>query len=132
LTSHSSNNPTTAEFSQIQTTGGVSGAWEVAEIGVDHPGNSPANLYVTVEDTAGRSASVLHPDGTNAVLDNEWRPWAVDLNEIVSAGVNLRAIRTMAVGVGDPANPQVDGTGMVLVDDIRIMQGAPEEPNDVP
>jgi len=131
LTSHSSNNPTTAEFSQIQTTGGVSGGWEMAEIGVDHPGNSPASLYVTVEDTAGRSASVLHPDGTGAVLDNEWRPWAVDLSEFLSAGVNLRAIRTMAVGVGDPANPQPDGAGMVLIDDIRIMQGAPEEPNDV-
>ncbi len=131
LTSHSSNNPTTAEFSQIQTTGGVSGGWEMAEIGVDHPGNSPASLYVTVEDTAGRSASVLHPDGTGAVLDNEWRPWAVDLSEFLSAGVNLRVIRTMAIGVGDPANPQPDGTGMVLIDDIRIMQGAPEEPNDV-
>ena len=132
LTSHSPNNPTTAEFSQIQTSGGVSGAWEVTDIGVDHPGNSPANLYVTVEDTAGRSASVLHPDGTDAVLSAEWRSWAVDLSEFVSAGVNLQAVRTVALGMGDPTNPQADGAGMVLIDDIRVMEGAPEEPNDVP
>jgi hypothetical protein len=131
VTSHSSGIPTTAEFSGVEITG-ASGAWTFSEIGVDHFLNSAANLYVTVEDTAGRSSSVLHPDGTDAVLSAEWRPWVVDLNEFVSAGVNLRAIKTMAIGVGDPANPQPDGTGMLLIDDIRVMQGVPEEPNDVP
>ncbi len=130
VTSHNTSMATTAEFSGIEITG-ASGAWTFSEIGVDHLLNSAANLYVTVTDTAGRSASVLHPDGTDAVLSSEWRPWALDLSEFVSAGVNLQAVRTMAIGVGDPANPQPDGTGMVLIDDIRIMQGAPEEPNDV-
>ncbi len=131
VTSHSSGNPTTAEFSGVEITG-ASGVWTFSEIGVDHFLNSAANLYVTVEDTAGRSGSVLHPDGTDAVLSTEWRPWVVDLSEFVSAGVDLRTIRTMAIGVGAPANPQPDGSGMLLIDDIRIMQGAPEEPNDVP
>ena len=131
LTSHSSGNPTTAQFSQIQTTGSVSGAWEVAEIGVDHPGNSPANVYVTLEDTAGRSATVTHPDGTAAVLNEEWRPWAISISEFGADGVNLQAIRTMSVGVGDPTNPQPDGAGLMLFDDFRIMQGVPAEPNAV-
>jgi len=131
LTSHSASNPTTAEFAQIQTTGSVSGAWEVAEIGVDHPGNSPASLYVTVEDTSGRSGSVIHPDGTAAVLNYAWQSWPVGLSEFLSAGVNLQAIKTMAIGVGDPTNPQPDGAGVVLIDDIRIMQGVPVEPNEV-
>jgi len=130
VTSHSSGNPTTAEFSGVEITG-ASGPWTFSEIGVDHLLNSAANLYVTVEDTAGRSGTVIHPDGTAAVLTAEWRAWPVDLSEFVSAGVNLQAVKTMALGVGDPTNPQPDGSGMVLIDDIRIMQGVPEEPNDV-
>jgi len=130
VTSHNSGTATTAEFSGIEITG-ASGSWTFSEIGVDHLLNSPASLYVTVEDTAGRSGSVIHPDGTAAVLNSAWQPWAVDLSEFLSAGVNLQAVKTMAIGVGDPTNPQPDGAGMVLVDDIRIMQGAPVEPNEV-
>jgi hypothetical protein len=131
LTSHSSGTPTTAQFSQIQTTGSVSGTWEVAEIGVDHPGNSPASLYVTLEDTAGQSATVPHPDGNAATLNGQWQPWAISIAEFGSAGVNLQAIQTMSVGVGDPMNPQPDTAGLMLLDDLRIMQGLPEEPNAV-
>ena len=33
---------TTAQFSNVTATGGATGAWQVADIGIDHPGNDPA------------------------------------------------------------------------------------------
>jgi hypothetical protein len=37
----------------------------------------------------------------------------------------------MSVGAGDPMNPQPDGAGLVLIDDMQITQGVPAEPNEV-
>ena len=56
VTSHDVTKTTTAEFSATATTGGVTGEWQVAEIGVDpQPANSPDTLYVVVQDSAGKS-----------------------------------------------------------------------------
>ena len=128
LTSHSSGNATTAEFSSVEMTGGVSGQWQVAEIGVDHPGNSPDSLYIAAEDTGGSVAVVTHPD-PGAVLTSDWQRWTVDLDTV--AGVNLRSIKKMYIGVGDRDAPQPTGAGRMYIDDIRIMQGVPAEPNMV-
>ena len=54
LTSHAANVACTAVFSNIKTTGNVTGSWQQAEIGVDHPGNSAQGLYVGIEDSAGK------------------------------------------------------------------------------
>ena len=118
LTSHSAGVATTAEFSEIQTSGGVSGQWQVADIGVDHPGNSPDRLYIAVEDTSGAVAVVPHPDA-GAVLTSDWQRWSIDLDEI--AGVNLRAVKKMFIGVGDRDNPLPAGAGRLYIDDIRIL-----------
>jgi hypothetical protein len=61
-TSHNINVPTTAVFSNIITSGGVSGPWQVAEIGTEHPVNSRQSVYVTVEDSAGKAATITNPD----------------------------------------------------------------------
>ena len=128
LTSHSSGNATTAEFSNVELSGGVSGQWQVAEIGVDHPGNAPDSLYIAAEDTGGSVAVVTHPD-PEAVLTNEWQRWTIDLDTV--AGVNLRSIKKMYIGVGDRDAPQPAGAGRMYIDDIRITQGVPVEPNEV-
>jgi hypothetical protein len=129
LTSHSAGVATTAEYAAIQTSGGVSGQWQMAEIGADHPGNSANTLYVAVEDTAGAVGIVTHPDGGNAVLNGAWQQWPVDLDEL--AGVNLLSVRKMSVGIGDRENPQVDGGGQMLFDDFRLTQGVPVDPNAI-
>jgi hypothetical protein len=129
LTSHSAGVATTAEYAAIQTSGGASGQWQMAEIGVDHPGNSANTLYVAVEDTGGSVAIVTHPDGADAVLSGDWQQWPVDLDEF--AGVNLLSVKKMSVGIGDRANPQADGAGAMLFDDFRITQGVPVDPNAV-
>jgi regulation of enolase protein 1 (concanavalin A-like superfamily) len=129
VTSHTPGVATTAEFSGISTSGGVSGQWQMAEIGTDHPGNSANTLYVAVEDTAGSVSIVTHPDGTDAVLSGQWRQWPIALDEFT--GVNLTSVRKMSVGIGDRENPQVDGGGQMLFDDFRITQGVPVDPNAV-
>ena len=63
VTSHNAGATATAEFSGAATTGSVTGEWQVAEIGTDpEPANSPAPLYVIVQDSAGKSKVVTHPD----------------------------------------------------------------------
>jgi len=120
LTSHNVNAPTTASFSGITTTGTVSaGPWQVARIGADHPGNDQENLYVAVEDSAGKTAVVPNPDPA-AVLTTTWTEWKIPLTSFT--GVNLAKVKKVYVGAGDKANPQPDGTGKLYIDDIRVCQ----------
>jgi len=114
--------PAVAEFSNVATTGGVSGVWQVAEISGDHPANDRADFYVAAEDTAGRVATFPYPDG--AVV-NGWTEWKIPLSDLTAAGVNTSAIKKMYVGVGDRNTPTADGSGMVLIDDIRVTKPAP-------
>ncbi len=117
LTSHSAGNPAVAEFSGIQTTGGVSGAWQVAEIGdAPHPSNTAADVYVTLQDSLGRVATVSYPDGATAA---EWTQWDISLADF--AGINPAAVKKMSIGVGNPSAATPDGAGMILVDEIRII-----------
>ncbi|MCU0915989.1 MAG: hypothetical protein MUC88_15720 [Planctomycetes bacterium] len=118
LTSHNVNVPTTASFSGITTTGAVTaGPWQVARIGAEHPGNSPEELYVTVQDSAGKTATAVHPDPA-AVLTTAWTEWKIPLSSL--AGVNLAQVKKLSAGVGDRANPQPNGTGKLYLDDIRV------------
>jgi len=117
LTSHSAGNPAVAEFSGIQTTGGVSGAWQVAEIGdAPHPSNTAADVYVTLQDSLGRVATVSYPDGATAA---EWTQWDISLADF--AGINPAAVKKMSIGVGNPSAATPDGAGMILVDEIRVI-----------
>jgi hypothetical protein len=119
LTSHNPAAVTVAEFSDIKATGNVTGVWQVAEIGFDHPGNDPAPLYVALQDSAGRLAVVIHPD-IDAVLTAVWTEWRVPLSHF--AGVNLMTIKKMYIGVGDRKAPQAGGAGKLYFDDIRVVK----------
>jgi hypothetical protein len=109
---------TTAVFSNVQVVG-ATGPWQVAEIGVDHPGNDPATLYVTLTDSANRSATVPYDD-TSAVLTTEFAEWSIPLSRFTN--VNPKAIKKMVIGVGDRKNPQADGAGRLFIDDIRVVK----------
>jgi len=105
-----------AKFSDVSTTGGVTGAWQVVEIGVAQPSNTAAPLYVALADSANKTATVKHPDpaATNIAT---WTEWPIDLAQFT--GVNSRAIKKMIIGVGDKANPQ-PAAGSLYFDDIRL------------
>ena len=119
VTSHNPSATTTAVFSEVSSTSGVSGAWDVQAIGVAQPSNDPAPLYVTIQDSAGKSQTVSHSDPAATTLPT-WQPWPIPLSEFSSGGVNLARVKTMIIGVGDRAQPTPDGAGLLFIDDIGV------------
>jgi len=116
LTSHSAGVMASAKFSNVSTTGNVTGVWQVAAIGVAQPSNTAAPLYVTLTDSANKTATVKHsnPAATNIAT---WTEWNIDLSGLT--GVNPRSIKKMIIGVGDRLNPQ-PAAGKMYFDDIRL------------
>ncbi len=115
-TSHDAGIITGAQFSGVSTTGDVTGDWQVAEIGTEQPeGNSPASLYVTLEDDNGASVMITNPDAAITARPS-WQEWAIPYSDLAS--VNLSRVQTMVIGIGRRTNPSAGGTGTVYVDDI--------------
>jgi len=105
-----------AEFSDVVTAGGATGAWKVANVG-DNPGNDTAPLYVTLADSSGKSATVTHPDPA-AINATEYTEWNIPLTSF--AGVSPTGISTLRIGIGNRQNPTPGGTGRIYIDDIRV------------
>jgi hypothetical protein len=126
LTSHNASLGTSALFSNVSFTGNVTGAWQIAEIGVAQPatGNEADTLYVALEDTAGHVAVVENPDAY-ATVKSGWTEWLIPYGEL--GGVNLNSVRTMFIGVGDRDNPTSGGAGTVFIDDIGYGRPAAAE-----
>jgi hypothetical protein len=122
VTSHAAGVYRTFEFDNLKATG-ASGAWETKEIGLAR--NSPQPLYVIVEDSTGKQATVVDPNAA-AVNATTWTEWKIPLADL--AGVNLSKVKALYIGVGDKAHPAADGTGRVYIDDIRVARPAPAEP----
>jgi hypothetical protein len=109
-----------AEFSDVSTSGTVTGVWQVADIGVEQPaGNTPQSMYVALEDSTGTSKMVPH-DSPGATGLSGWNEWNIELTEF--APVNLSSIRKVYIGVGNRVTPSIGGTGDLFVDDIRLYQ----------
>ncbi len=104
----------TGQFSDVVTTGTVVGQWTVADVG-PNPANDPAGLYVVVEDKAGKSKMVAHPDPAATTL-SAWTQWRIAFSDLT--GINLAAVKKLTIGAGDKANPKAGGTGMLYIDDI--------------
>ncbi len=121
VTSHNGNPKiaTTGVFSDIKTTGGVSGSWQVADVGIAHPGNDPDTLYVALQDSAGKVAVVNDPDA-QAVLSATWTAWNIPTSSFT--GINLGAIKKMYIGVGNRNAPKASGHGKLFFDDIRVIK----------
>jgi len=118
VTSHNATTLTAAEFSNLSTTGNVTGAWQTAEIGAAQPkGNSAEPMYVTIKDSTGAGATVVHPDAA-FTLRPGWQDWTIPYSAL--AGVNLSRVKTMYIGVGNRKTPAAGGTGIVYVDDIAL------------
>jgi regulation of enolase protein 1 (concanavalin A-like superfamily) len=115
VTSHSTGAYSTAEFSNVTTTG--TGAWKDLSIGVDQWSNGAAPLYVTVEDKAGKSKTVTSADAA-ATTASAWTEWRIPLSDLT--GVNLAVVKKVTVGVGDKANPKAGAAGMLYIDDIQF------------
>jgi hypothetical protein len=116
--SHDAAVATGAEFSDVKTTGNVTGAWQIAEIGIAQPtGNSVEPVYVTVKDNSGKSKTVVSADAF-ATAQMGWQQWLIPLSEFSSAGVKTNAVKSIVVGVGNKTSPTKGGAGIVYIDDI--------------
>jgi len=78
--------------------------------------NGADRLYITIQDNAGQTATVAHPNPA-VVTDVNWIEWVVPVKEI--QGVNLASVKKMTIGIGDPINPKLT-MGTMFIDDIRI------------
>ena len=120
VTSHDSAATTIAQLSGAATTGGVTGSWKEAWIGDDPDRtNSAAGLYAVVEDSAGKSVVVTHPDPA-AVNLAAWTQWKIPLSSLT--GVNLAKVKKLYIGVGDRKNPAKGGAGRLYLDDIQVIK----------
>jgi hypothetical protein len=118
VTSHDAAEVCGAKFSNVSTTGNVTGTWQVAEIGTQQvQGNEPATFYVKVEDISGGSKLVTSPD-TGMIATGVWERWDVPFSSLT--GVNLKAVKSISLGVGNPLSPQPGSSGKIFIDDIRL------------
>ena len=106
-----------ADFSQIKTSGNVTGQWQTADIGVAQPTNSPDQLYVVVQDAAGKSKTIVHPDA-QATCTNQWTEWRIALADFT--GVNMGSVKKMVIGVGKRNQTPAFGLGKIFIDDIQF------------
>jgi len=88
------------------------------------PANVAESMYVAVSNATGPTAVVYH-DNPDAALIEDWTEWNIDLEEFSNAGVSLTNVDSIAIGFGNRNNPQVGGSGMVFIDDIRLYRPPP-------
>jgi hypothetical protein len=113
--SHATDVYTVAEFTDIATTGAVSGDWTAEAVGVEQPVNNPESMYVKVTDSTNQSATVVHENAA-ATQMGTWTQWDISLNAL--NGLNLSNIKSLTIGVGDGSS--AGGTGLIYVDEIRL------------
>jgi hypothetical protein len=113
--SHDATLTTTATFSNVSTTGTVTGSWQVATIGMAMPTNGAAPLYLTVTDKAGKAKTVVNANPSAAATPS-WTEWRIPLSSLT--GISLTTIKEVTLGVGDKTNPKAGAAGMLYFDDI--------------
>jgi len=79
--------------------------------------NGAEPLYVSLQDSAGKTATVVHSN-PKAALNALWVEWRILRASFT--GVNAAEVKKMIIGLGDRASPQKGGTGLVYLDDIRV------------
>jgi hypothetical protein len=118
LSAHNANATCEAQYSNVSTTGAVSGQWTSQDVGIES--NSPEPLYVAVSNTAGTAAVVVHDDANAATIDS-WTEWVIPLQAFADQGINLTNVDKIAIGLGTKGNMTTPGgSGKMYFDDIRL------------
>ncbi len=120
LTSHNAAVTCEAVFSNVTTTGNVSGQWVNQDIGI--VSNAAEPLYVALSNASGAPAVVANPDPAAATIDN-WTEWRVPLQAFADQGINLGNVDKIAIGLGSKSGMvSAGGSGTLYIDDIRLYQ----------
>jgi hypothetical protein len=124
VTSHNATAACQAVFSNVTTTGNVSGQWANQDIGI--ASNEAEPLYVAVSNSAGTPAVVVHDDPAAAQI-NTWTQWIIPLQALADQGITLTDVDKIAIGLGTQGNMTIPGgAGKIFIDDIRLLKPAPE------
>ena len=83
--------------------------------------NSPAPLYVAVQDASGRVGVVVHPEPA-VVATAKWIEWRIPFREFAAAGVDMARVKKLCIGLGDTTAPAPGGVGMIFIDDVRAVR----------
>jgi hypothetical protein len=127
VTAHNASATCEAVFTNVTTTGSVTGQWAHQDIGI--LSNDAEPLYVAVSNSAGTPAVVIHDDPAAATI-NEWTEWIIPLQTLADQGIVLTNVDRIAIGLGTQGNMTIPGgSGKMFFDDIRLYQPrtAPDE-----
>ncbi len=100
----------------------VSGGVEIFQIRFHgEPDNDVEQLYVTLKDADGNTATVLYSDSNHIVKQEHelWRVWSIDIEDF-NDGINIADIRYFTLGLGDGVDPGATVTGTVYFDEIEL------------
>ncbi|MBN2593011.1 MAG: hypothetical protein JXA81_05840 [Sedimentisphaerales bacterium] len=118
VTSHNNNAVCQVQFSNVTTTGNVTGQWMNQDIGI--VSNDAEPLYVAVSNSTGNPAVVIHNDAAAANI-NVWTEWVIPLSAFADQGINLANVDRIAIGLGTRGNVTTSGgKGKMYIDDIRL------------
>ena len=120
VTSHDAAQTCQAVFTNVTTTGNVSGQWVDQDIGIES--NDAEPLYVAVSNGAGAPAVIVHDDPAAANIVT-WTEWVIPLQAFTDQGINLTNVDSIAIGLGTQGNmTTAGGSGKMYIDDIRLYQ----------
>ncbi len=77
-------------------------------------------IYLRLEDDTGMEIKMVYEDSEMAIESRQWREWAINLDTLRQAGLDLQAIVSIGIGVGKPDDPQSGYNGILYIDDIQI------------
>ena len=118
LTSHDTTLTCQAVFSNVMTTGSVTGQWTNQDIGI--LSNDAEPLYVAVSNKAGIPAVAVHDDPVAAQIDT-WTEWVIPLQVFADQGIDLTNVDKIGIGLGTRGNVTIPGgSGKMFFDDIRL------------
>jgi len=118
VTAHNASETCQAAFTNVTTTGNVSGQWTNQDIGIVSNDTEP--LFVAVSNTTGAPAVVVHDDPAAANVDT-WTEWIIPLQAVADQGINLSNVDSIAIGLGTRGNTTAPGgSGKMYIDDIRL------------
>ena len=118
LTAHDASKTCQAVFTNVTTTGNVTGQWAHQDIGI--ASNAAEPLYVAVFNSTGNPAVVVHDDPAAAQIDT-WTQWVIPLSAFADQGITLTNVDRIAIGLGTRGNMTVPGgSGKMFIDDIRL------------
>jgi len=123
VTSHDAALTCEAVFSNVLTTGNVSGQWAHQDIGITS--NAAEPLYVAVSNTSGAPAVATNDDPAAAQID-DWTEWRIPLQTFADQGINQVNVDKIAIGLGSKSGmASAGGSGTMYIDDIRLYRAAP-------